>query len=110
MTGSMSTASLNDAASIQSFAVAVNDAARLAPARNLKGEARTGLCGVAFICDVAAMLGCTVVDAAPFLLAAQRAGLIEMSRCDLVQAYRREDVEASEVTYLNACFHFVRMP
>lgn len=43
------------------------------------------------------------------LIEANRAQLIELSRADLVQAMPREDVAASETSYLNASFHFVRL-
>jgi hypothetical protein len=43
------------------------------------------------------------------LIEANRARLLELSRADLVQAMPREDVRASETTYLNASFHFVRL-
>lgn len=43
------------------------------------------------------------------LLAAHRAGHIELSRCDLTSAADRAKVQASEITYLNARFHLVRV-
>ena len=35
--------------------------------------------------------------------------LIDLARADLVQAMDPEDVRRSEVQYLNATFHFVRI-
>lgn len=43
------------------------------------------------------------------LLEANRARLLELDGADMVQAMPREDVAASETTYLNAAFHFVRL-
>ncbi|APR80582.1 Hypothetical protein A7982_05929 [Minicystis rosea] len=43
------------------------------------------------------------------LIEASQRQLIELSRADLVQAMPREDVAASETSYLNASFHFVRL-
>jgi hypothetical protein len=41
------------------------------------------------------------------LVDAHRAGLLRLSRADLTPAMARDVVEASEVSYLNAVFHFV---
>jgi len=43
------------------------------------------------------------------LLEAARMGIVELSRCDLPAAYDADRVAASELRYLNATFHFVRM-
>ena len=43
------------------------------------------------------------------LLAAQRAGLVSLSRADLVEAMDPALVAKSEVRYLGAAFHFVRI-
>jgi hypothetical protein len=43
------------------------------------------------------------------LAAANNARLLDLSRADLVQAMDPEDVRQSEVHYLNATFHFVRI-
>jgi hypothetical protein len=44
------------------------------------------------------------------LLEAKRKGLVELSRADLVQAMRPEDVQESEITYLNDIqFNFIRL-
>jgi hypothetical protein len=40
---------------------------------------------------------------------ANNARLIDLGRADLVQAMDREDVQLSEVNYLNATFHFIRI-
>jgi hypothetical protein len=44
------------------------------------------------------------------LVAAQRAGLVELSRADLVGAMPEGDVRASEIDSLGASFHFIRAP
>jgi hypothetical protein len=44
------------------------------------------------------------------LVAAQRAGLLELSRADLVGAMPEIDVRASEIDSLGAAFHFIRAP
>lgn len=41
------------------------------------------------------------------LVEAHRAGLLVLSRCDLVQVFDPELVKASEVRYLTGEFHFV---
>ena len=43
------------------------------------------------------------------LAEANNARLLNLSRADLVQAMDPDDVRQSEVHYLNATFHFVRM-
>jgi hypothetical protein len=43
------------------------------------------------------------------LAQANNARLLNLSRADLVQAMDAEDVRLSEVTYLNATFHFIRL-
>src|SRR5262249_35788974 len=43
------------------------------------------------------------------LLDAHRAGLLDLSRADLVEAMDPADVRASEVRYFGATFHFVRL-
>lgn len=43
------------------------------------------------------------------LLAAHRVGKIELSRCDLTSVADRVKVAASEIRYLNAEFHLVRV-
>ena len=41
------------------------------------------------------------------LIAANRARLLTLSRADLVQAMKPEDVRESETSYLNSVFHFI---
>jgi hypothetical protein len=43
------------------------------------------------------------------LAEANNARLLDLSRADLVQAMNPEDVQLSEVAYLNATFHFIRV-
>jgi hypothetical protein len=43
------------------------------------------------------------------LAEANNARLLDLSRADLVQAMDPEDVQLSEVSYLNATFHFIRI-
>jgi hypothetical protein len=43
------------------------------------------------------------------LAEANNARLLDLSRADLVQAMNQEDVQKSEVSYLNATFHFIRV-
>ena len=43
------------------------------------------------------------------LAEANRAGLLALSRADLVEAMTPEDVRSSETPYLNATFHFVQV-
>ena len=43
------------------------------------------------------------------LAEANNARLLDLSRADLVQAMDPEDVRLSEVSYLNASFHFIRI-
>jgi len=43
------------------------------------------------------------------LVEANNARLLDLSRADLVQAMDPDDVRLSEVTYLNAVFHFIRI-
>lgn len=43
------------------------------------------------------------------LAEANNARLLDLSRADLVQAMNPEDVQLSEVSYLNATFHFIRV-
>ena len=43
------------------------------------------------------------------LAEANNARLLDLSRADLVQAMDPEDVQLSEVSYLNASFHFIRI-
>lgn len=98
----MTTATMGDTQSMADFAAAV----KLVAAANEVGNGW----GKAFVVDVAKALGADLETCKDFLLAAHRAGLIEMSRLDLVQAFehRKADIEASEITYLNATFHMVR--
>ena len=52
------------------------------------------------------------MDVAAFrkrLAEANNARLLDLSRADLVQAMDPDDVRQSEVHYLNATFHFVRI-
>src|SRR5205823_3165908 len=44
-----------------------------------------------------------------FLAAANNSRFLDLSRADLVQAMDPEDVRLSEVQYLNATFHFIRI-
>ena len=43
------------------------------------------------------------------LIAANRQQLLTLSRADLAYAFAPEDVKASETTYLNSTFHFIRI-
>ncbi|MGC8642529.1 MAG: hypothetical protein ACP5XB_21955, partial [Isosphaeraceae bacterium] len=43
------------------------------------------------------------------LAEANNARLLDLARADLVQAMNPEDVRLSEVSYLNATFHFIRV-
>ena len=43
------------------------------------------------------------------LAEANNARLLDLSRADLVQAMNPEDVQRSEVSYMNATFHFIRV-
>jgi hypothetical protein len=43
------------------------------------------------------------------LVEANRVGLLNLSRADLIQAMNTEDVTKSETRYLNAIFHFIRL-
>jgi hypothetical protein len=43
------------------------------------------------------------------LAEANNARLLDLSRADLVQAMNPQDVQLSEVSYLNATFHFIRV-
>lgn len=43
------------------------------------------------------------------LAEANNARLLDLSRADLVQAMNSQDVQLSEVSYLNATFHFIRV-
>ena len=43
------------------------------------------------------------------LTEANNARLLDLSRADLVQAMNPDDVHQSEVHYLNATFHFIRI-
>jgi hypothetical protein len=65
-----------------------------------------------FISHVHRSLGVPGLDLEAFkkrLVEAQRAGLVDLSRADLVEAMSPEDVRASETHYLDATFHFVRL-
>lgn len=44
------------------------------------------------------------------LIAAHQQGKIILSRADLIEAMNPQDVVESETTYLNASFHFIRLP
>ena len=53
-----------------------------------------------------------IMDLAAFkqrLAESNNARLLDLSRADLVQAMDPDDVRLSEVTYLNATFHFIRI-
>jgi hypothetical protein len=52
--------------------------------------------------------GLTEVEFKRRLTDANRAGLLQLSRADLVQVMNQDDVRASETTYLDAVFHFVQ--
>ncbi len=64
-----------------------------------------------FISDLAAAMGAAVETAKEFLLAAHRAGLLTLSRADLVEAMDPAVVAASETEFVSQFgrieFHFV---
>lgn len=66
-----------------------------------------------FIGQVHRQLGAETLPLDAFkarLVEAQRAGLLTLSRADLVEAMSPEEVRASETVYLGEQFHFVRLP
>jgi hypothetical protein len=91
------------------FAEAVNEAARTAPTGRF-GDHKV------FISHVWRWLqeqrAFPTMDEAKFksrLAEANQAGLLALSRADLVEAMNPEDVRSSETPYLNATFHFVQV-
>jgi len=61
-----------------------------------------------FVAEVARALGTSLDALAPTLVEAHRAGVLPMSRCDLVPAFH-ESVDQTPVLHLNGQFHFVRL-
>lgn len=61
--------------------------------------------GASVFLDSVLALGCTPAD----LLAAHRAGLVVLSRIDLVGAYPEDRVQASRIAYMNASFERVSL-
>ncbi len=99
----------DSAFNLAGFAEAVSEAARSAPTGRF-GEHKV------FISHVWRWLqeqrAFPTMDEAQFktrLVEANRAGLLALSRADLVEAMDPEDVRTSETAYLNATFHFVQV-
>jgi len=93
----------SDQADLEAFARRVLEAARGAPSGRF-GE------GKVFISHVHRQLRDATLDLDRFksrLVEAQRAGLVALSRADLVGAMPLDDVRASETRNLGANFHFV---
>jgi hypothetical protein len=53
--------------------------------------------------------GLNEIEFKEHLVDANRGGLLSLSRADLIQAMNPDDVANSQVLYLNAVFHFVRL-
>jgi hypothetical protein len=90
---------------LAAFARRVLGAARVAPTGRFGGNK-------VFIAHVHRQLGDPGLALAAFkerLVEAKRAGLVSLSRADLVEAMAPEDVRDSETSYLGAKFHFVRL-
>lgn len=84
------TVSLDDAAALAAFAA---DAVTVARSLVAAGQ---GYGRKAFICDVAHALGADLATAKVFLLAAHKAGCLDLSRADLVEAMDPRKVAASD--------------
>lgn len=85
--------------SLKTFASAVLARASLVP----EGEFRLGR-----KVFVAALEPSKVTKS--LLLEAHRAGLLTLTRCDLTQAFSGTVIAESEISYLNATFHFILLP
>lgn len=86
------------------FAAAVKAAVALKP----WGLTAAGMDAKAFISDVATILGVTDLDTLKEMMwECHKAGLLEMARCDLVQAADNATLQASEWRVFNATFHVV---
>jgi hypothetical protein len=64
--------------------------------------------GKVWICDVAEALGTTKDKLAPVLVDANQQGKIKLARCDAPTLFDPEKQKESEISYLNATFHFIR--
>lgn len=53
--------------------------------------------------------GMDYLDFKAWLWLAHVAGLVELSRCDMVEAFDPTDVRRSELTYKGATFNFIRI-
>ena len=89
-TAATRTVSLDDAAALATFAA---DAVTVARAIVAAGQ---GYGRKAFICDVASALGADLATCKVFLLAAHKAGCLDLSRADLVEAMDPAKVAASD--------------
>jgi hypothetical protein len=96
---------------LQVFARAVLRAAKRVPAKGRFGEK-------VFISAVRDNMNATLkgtrlewsdADFADYLVAAHRAGALVLARADLTSSMDPKVVASSEVQYLNAAFHFVRV-
>jgi len=84
------------------FASSVLAAAAAAPASHRFGSK-------VFISWIIQSLPGTAAEIKARIVAEQRAGRLNLSRCDLVEAFPAEIVRDSECCYLSASFHFVRL-
>ena len=89
--------------SIERFAADVNAVAKAAPAAARFGDNKV------FISHVAAAFRMSVAEFKARLVEAQIAGLVNLSRADLVEAMDPAMVAASRVDRQFATFHFVRI-
>lgn len=91
---------------LQSFASRVNAVASQMPAAGRFGQSK------AFIFSVWALgrFEETLAEFKASLVLANKAGLVELCRADLVEAMDKGQVARSEIEHLGAVFHFVRIP
>lgn len=97
-------------ASLAAFADRVAEAARRIPPARRFGENKAFISHVwRQLHDEAAGDGLSLDEFKSRLVAANREGLVRLSRADLVEAMDPADVEASATAYENAKFHFIRL-
>jgi hypothetical protein len=89
---------------LEAFASSVNDAARESPT----GRFGDNKVFISHVYRTARWPG-TLPGFRKRLIEAQRAGLVDLSRADLVEAMEPTDVRDSETRYLDTTWHFVRV-
>lgn len=100
---------VDESFNLAGFAEAVREAARTAPTGRF-GDHKVFIAHVwRWLHEQRAFPAMTEAEFKRRLVEANHAGLLALSRADMVEAMAAEDVRASEVPYLNATFHFVQV-